>query len=323
MRAEPLRRSIGPGYHDAMNEAMLIFDRALVRRHRERAAAPPGAAPAGAAFTGTASAGVRHGLQDEVAERLTERLDDVRRRFAVALALGTRRALIARRLEARGGTETVIEADMAVGLGGLRPGLNLVCDEEALPFAERSFDLVLSCLDLHWVNDLPGALIQSRRALKPDGLFLGALFGGETLHELRAAFLEAESEHEGGAGLHVSPCVDVRDAGGLLQRAGFALPVVDADRIVLRYADPLSLMADLRAMGEANALRERRRRFLRRSTLGAVCATYRHRFGAKDGTVPATFEVLYLTGWSPHESQQKPLAPGSGQTSLAKVLRGE
>jgi SAM-dependent methyltransferase len=192
-----------------------------------------------------------------------------------------------------------------------------------LPFAERALDLAVSCLDLHWVNDLPGALIQLRRALRPDGLFLGAFFGGETLHELRAAFLEAESEREGGAGLHVSPFVDVRDAGGLLQRAGFALPVVDADRIVVRYDDPLLLMADLRALGEANALRERRRLFLKRSTLGAVCAAYRQRFGAADGTVPATFEVLYLTGWSPDESQRKPLAPGSGQTSLAKALCGE
>lgn len=291
-----------------MTESMAVFDRRLVRRHRQRAAAV---------------SGTHDFLLKEVAGRLVERLDDIRRRFPVALDLGCRDGLLARALAGRGGIETLVQADGAEAFARRCPGLRLVCDEEALPFGPASFDLVLSYLALHWVNDLPGALIQTRRSLKPDGLFLAAMFGGETLRELREAFLKAELEREGGAGLHVSPFADVRDAGALLQRAGFALPVVDADRIVVRYDDPLALMADLRGMGEANAALERRRSFLKRGTLRAACEAYRRMSGDADGRVPATFEVLYLTAWCPHESQPKPLEPGSAGLSLKKALGGE
>jgi SAM-dependent methyltransferase len=193
-------------------------------------------------------------------------------------------------------------------------------DEERLPFAENRFDLVLSCLSLHWVNDLPGALIQIRRALKPDGLFLAAMFGGETGRELRQALAEAEIAVEGGLSPRVSPFAEVRDLGGLLQRAGFALPVVDSDHLTVSYANPLRLMADLRGMGESNAAVERRKQVTRRATLIAAVERYAELFGDSEGRVPATFQVLYLTAWSPHPSQQKPLRPGSAETRLADAL---
>lgn len=288
-----------------MTGSMAVFDRGLVRRHRERAAATIAA----------------HGfLLAEVAERLADRLADVRRGFPKALDLGCHDGALARALAGRGGVETLVQADVSEAFVRRCAGLRVVCDEEALPFGPASFDLVLSCLNLHWVNDLPGALVQARRALKPDGLFLAAMFGGETLRELREAFLRAELAREGGAGLHVSPFADVRDAGALLQRAGFALPVADADRLTVRYDDPLALMADLRGMGEANAALERRRSFLKRGTLIAARESYRRMFADADGRVPATFEVLYLTAWCPHASQPKPLKPGSATVSLKKAL---
>jgi len=189
-----------------------------------------------------------------------------------------------------------------------------------LPFGAGRFDLVLSLLSLHWVNDLPGALAQINRSLKPDGLFLGCLLGGDTLSELRAAWMAAEIEVEGGASPRVSPFVDVRDAGALLQRAGFALPVVDSDVIRVSYGDPLSLMRDLRWMGESNAVRTRRTGFTRRQTLMRAAEIYVERFG-RDGRLPATFQVITLTGWHPDQiAQPQPLRPGSGQQSLADVL---
>jgi len=196
----------------------------------------------------------------------------------------------------------------------------LVADEEALPLADASVDLVLSCTSLHHVNDLPGALIQIRRALKPDGVFLAALFGGATLWQLRQAWLAAEAALEGGASPRVAPFADLADAAGLLQRAGFALPVADSDTITVTYATPLNLMADLRGMGEANALIERRRTPTRRATLWAAAEHYATRFADPDGRVPATFEVLYLTGWAPAASQPQPLKPGSARTRLADAL---
>ncbi len=288
-----------------MNDPAMPFDRRQVRRQRERAAARLEA---------------HDFLLREVAARLAERLDDVRRRFPTALDLGCRGGELARALAGRGGIETLVAADLSEELARRAGGPAVVADEEALPFSEGAFDLVVSSLSLHWVNDLPGTLIQIRRTLRPDGLFLAAMFGGETLHELRSAFLEAEAALEGGAGPRVAPFADVRDMGGLLQRAGFALPVVDRDEITVRYADPLSLMADLRAMGEGNALAGRRRSFTRRGTLLAAAERYRDRFATADGRVPATFQVLYLTAWAPHESQPRPLRPGSGRVSLADVL---
>ena len=200
--------------------------------------------------------------------------------------------------------------------------LRLAADEEALPFAPGCFDLVLSCLSLHWVNDLPGTLVQIRRSLKPDGLLLAALLGGETLYELRAAWMEAELAEEAGAGVHVSPFADVRDAGALLQRAGFALPVTDTERIAVQYADAASLMHDLRGMGETNAALARRPGFTRRATLARMAAVYDSLF-ARQGRIPATFEVVYLTAWAPHESQPKALRPGSAAARLADALGSE
>jgi SAM-dependent methyltransferase len=199
----------------------------------------------------------------------------------------------------------------------------VVADEEFLPFAEGTFDLVLSLLSLHWVNDLPGALLQAHRALKPDGLFLAAMLGGETLYELRACLLQAEGDIAGGVSPRVSPVAELRDVAGLMQRAGFALPVADADTVTVNYKNPLRLLTDLRAMGESNALIERSRAPLRRDVLMRALELYSDRFGYADGRVPATFQVIYLTGWRPHGSQPQPLRPGSAAARLAEALETE
>jgi SAM-dependent methyltransferase len=195
-----------------------------------------------------------------------------------------------------------------------------VADEEALPFAAGCFDLVVSALSLHWVNDLPGALVQIRRCLKPDGLFLAAMFGTGTLAELRQALVQAELEMEAGAGPRVSPFVEVAEAGALLHRAGFALPVADADTVETTYADAPALMLEVRGMGEANAMLGRRKAFTRGRTLARAAALYADGFAAPQGRVRASFEILTLTGWAPHPAQPQPLAPGSAQARLADAL---
>ncbi len=291
-----------------MNDALGPFQRAAVRRHRDRAAR---------------SLPQHEFLLREIGERLADRLDDVNRSFPCALDLGCHHGVLADGLRGRGGVERLVQCELSETLArsaarGGQPAL--VGDEEQLPFAAGSFDLALSLLSLHWVNDLPGCLLQLRQALKPDGLLLAALFGGETLHELRSALLEAESEVEGGASPRVSPFVDLRDAAGLLQRAGFALPVADLDRITVTYPNALALMRDLRGMGEANAVAERRRGLSRRATLLRAAALYEARFAGRDDRLPATFDVIYLTGWAPDESQPKPLRPGSARTPLAEAL---
>ncbi|HUT48587.1 MAG TPA: methyltransferase domain-containing protein [Alphaproteobacteria bacterium] len=293
-----------------------VFDRRTVRRHRDRAAA--------------ASIGGREGgggdfLHREIAGRLVERLDEVRRDFANVLELGCHRGALTGLLAGRSGVETLIAADLspvcvALSTGRRKGAFGVVADEEALPFEPGAFDLVISNLALHWVNDVPGALIQMRRALKPDGLLLAAFLGGATLAELREALMAAELEIEGGASPRVSPFADVRDAGALLQRAGFALPVVDRDRISVSYDSALDLMADLRAMAETNAVAERSTRFTRRQTLLRAAALYQERFGAADGRIAAGFEVIYLTAWAPDAAQPRPLAPGSATGSLADAL---
>jgi SAM-dependent methyltransferase len=197
----------------------------------------------------------------------------------------------------------------------------VAADEEALPFRDCSLDLVVSALALQFVNDLPGTLIQIRRALKPDGLLLAAMIGGDSLSELRAAFAAAESEIEGGVSPRVAPFADLRELGALLQRAGFVLPVTDVDRVTVRYGSPLGLMQDLRRMGATNALVERRRTPLRRRTLQRMMEVYAERFADADGRVRATFDIVWLSGWAPHQSQQQPLAPGSARTRLADALR--
>ena len=289
-------------------EGARVFDRRRVRLNRARAAA------------GFASADF---LVREVADRLADRLDDIRRTFPLALDLGCHRGEFGRALAGRGGIERLIQADLAPEMAVLAGGSAIACDEELLPFAEASLDAVFSCLSLHWVNDLPGALVQIRRALKPDGLFLAALFGGETLVELRQAWLEAESIVEGGASPRVSPFADLRDAAGLLQRAGFALPVADADRLTVTYPSALVLMRELKAMGEANAQVERRHSPTRRDTLAAAAALYQQRFADPDGRVRATFQVIHLIGWAPSVDQPKALRPGSAAQRLAEALGTE
>ncbi|MGH6906002.1 MAG: methyltransferase domain-containing protein, partial [Geminicoccaceae bacterium] len=214
----------------------------------------------------------------------------------------------------------LVQADLAYEMVRRAAGARLVADEEALPFGAGSLDLVLSCFSLHWVNDLPGALAQIRYALKPDGLFLAAMPGGTTLAELREALVRADLEIDGGAAPRVSPFVDVRDAGMLLQRAGFALPLVDVDTITVTYDHPLRLMQELRAMGEANALALRGRAPLKRATLLRACEIYRELFGERDDRVPATFQILMLSGWTPDPGQPQPIRRGSGRINLAEAL---
>jgi SAM-dependent methyltransferase len=282
-----------------------LFDRRAVRRFRARAARHWGSADF---------------LVREVAERLADRLDDVRRKFPLALDLGCRDGVLARTLQGRGGIETLVAMDSAWDFAWRAPAPRLVGEAEALPFKPQSFDLVVSVLDLHHANDLPGALLQLRQILKPDGLLLAALFAGETLAGLRRAWIEAELEEEGGAGIRVAPFADVRDLGALLQRAGLALPVVDSDTVEATYDHPLKLMRDLRAMGESNAAAERRRTFTRRRTLARAIALHAAASARPDGRVAARFEIVTLTAWAPHESQQKPLRPGSATARLADAL---
>jgi SAM-dependent methyltransferase len=281
------------------------FDRATLRRRRDRAAG---------------NLGDFDFLLREVGERLLDRLGDVRRSFPLAADLGCHTGQLAAMLGGRGGIETLVSCDLSERMTAVALPPAIVCDEELLPFADASLDLVLSSFSLHWINDLPGALVQIRRALKPDGLFLAAMAGGETLKELRWALSEAEIAEEGGLSPRVSPVADVRDMGDLLGRAGFALPVADSETITVSYADPLRLLADLRGMGESNAVAERRRTPLRRATLTAAAARYRDRFGDGEGRVPATFQIVYLTGWAPHAQQPKALRPGSARARLADAL---
>ncbi len=279
-----------------------IFDRKLLRARQQRAHA----------------FGAETFLIDRVAAELGERLSVVLRTFERAVDLGTPTDAVRRLLADSGKIATVVSAAPAVGL---RAGaLRVAADEEALPFADGSLDLIVSALALQFLNDLPGTLIQIRRALKPDGLFLAALIGGDSLAELREAFAQAESDIEGGVSPRVAPFADLRELGALLQRAGFALPVVDSDRLTVRYGSVFALMRDLRRMGATNVLTERRRTPLRRATLNRMAEIYAQRFVDPDGRARATFEIAWLSGWAPHESQQKPLKPGSAQARLADAL---
>jgi SAM-dependent methyltransferase len=274
---------------------------------------------------GRAARGYAGFLKARAAGDAVDRLSDILHAFPLALDLGARDGAFARALPgtpAAGRVGTVIEADLCEPMlrGPGRSALRLVADEERLPFKAESLDLVVSLLSLHWTNDLVGALVQIRRALKPDGLFVGSLFGAATLNELRQSLIQAEAEVCGGAGLRVSPFADGYDMAGLLQRAGFALPVSDVDKVVVRYEHPLKLMADLRAMGETNALVDRARKPLSRAVLARAFDIYRERYGLADGRIPATFEILTATGWAPHPSQQQPLKPGSAKMRLADAL---
>jgi SAM-dependent methyltransferase len=284
-----------------MSAGPTIFDRNLLRARQQRARA----------------LGPATFLLDRVATELGDRLAVVLRQFERAVDLGTPTDALRRVLMDSGKVATVVSA--TTGTHGENE-LHVAADEELLPFGGGSLDLVVSALALQFVNDLPGTLVQIRRALKPDGLLLAALIGGDSLAELREAFAQAESEIEGGVSPRVAPFADLRELGALLQRAGFALPVVDSDRLTVRYKSVVDLMQDLRRMGATNILRERRRAPLRRATLQRLTEIYAQRFADADGRLRATFEIAWLSGWAPHESQQKPLKPGGASTRLADAL---
>jgi SAM-dependent methyltransferase len=269
--------------------APVLFDRALLRARQSRAL----------------RLGAATFLVDRVAGDMAERLNAVLREFCEIADIGTPgdglRAPLSERFK------TIAHVDLS--------------EQETLALQPESLDLALSALAFQFVNDLPGVLAQIRRALKPDGLLLAAMIGGETLTELRQSFAAAEAEREGGVSPRVAPFADLRDVGSLLQRAGFALPVTDVDRIVVRYDNAFALMADLRRMGATNVLFERRRTPTRRATLLRMAQIYGERFADADGRIRATFDVIWLSGWAPHESQQQPLRPGSAKASLAEAVR--
>jgi SAM-dependent methyltransferase len=271
------------------NTAPVLFDRALLRARLDRAQ----------------RGGPVMFLLDRVAEDMADRLQAVTREFSDAADIWTPGTALEAVLRGRCKSTRHIGSD----------------DSEILPIEPQSLDLAVSALAFQFVNDLPGTLAQIRRALKPDGLLLAAMIGGDTLTELRQSFAAAEAECEGGVSPRVAPFADLRDIGALLQRAGFALPVADVDRIVVRYDNAFALMQDLRRMGATNILIERRRTPTRRATMLRMAQIYRERFADPDGRIRATFDVIWLSGWAPHESQQKPLRPGSAKASLEAAVK--
>lgn len=298
-------------------DGISVFDRRVVRLHRNRAAR---------------SAAPVDFLLRTAASSLVERLQDIKRDFALALDLGCHWGEVAEALAEAGGFDSgagtriaaLVQTDMAPRMARRAAEANgwltLATDEEALPFSAQTFDLVVSNLSLHWVNDLPGALWQIRTALKPDGAFLATMLGGETLHELRVILMEAELVVTGGVSPRVSPVVDLREAAGLMQRAGFALPVADSDRVTVTYDSVFGLFADLRGMGETNAGINRNLAPPPRRFWSEVARLYQERHAGTDGRVKATFQVISLLGWAPDDSQQRPLRPGSARSRLADAL---
>lgn len=283
-----------------------LFDRSLLARRLDRAAKDF----AQASF-----------LRERAIEDLLHSLSGINRHFDVALEVGARDGAFRRELAtspAAGKVGVLIESDLSEGFAGSQP--RLVMDEEQLPFGDESLNLVVSTLALHTANDLPGVMVQIRRALKPDGLFIASLFGGETLKELRGCLMDAELEVRGGYGPRIAPFAEGPDLIDLLRRTGFNMPVVDSDRVVVSYEHPLKLMADLRAMGESNVLIDRPRKGLNRAIVTRASELYFERFADNEGRTPATFEIITLSGWKPHESQQKPLRPGSARMRLADAL---
>lgn len=290
----------------APNSQNTIFDRELLLSFRRRAFR---SATSGADF-----------LLRRTAEDLADRIDAVERRFPVAVDLAGHTGLAADIIARSGKADQVIRVEQSEEfLTGPYPAI--VGDDELLPLKPGSVDLIVSLMSLHTTNDTPGAMIQISRALKPDGLFLAALSGSGTLGELRESLLQAEIELTGGASPRVYPFPDVRDVGGLLQRAGFALPVTDVENITVRYDSLFNLMADLRSMGMQNILHDRSRKPVPRQLFFRAAEIYAERFSDPDGRIRATFSTIWLSGWSPHESQQKPLKPGSAKVSLADALK--
>ncbi|HMM92798.1 methyltransferase domain-containing protein [Bradyrhizobium sp.] len=269
--------------------APVLFDRALLRTRLDRAQR-----------NGPATF-----LLDRIREDFDDRLQAVTRSFADVADIWTPGDLLRKPLAGRFRSIVRVDADAS----------------EILPLQPESLDLAVSALALQFVNDLPGVLAQIRRTLKPDGLLLAAMIGGDTLTELRQSFAAAEAECEGGVSPRVAPFADLRDIGGLLQRAGLALPVTDVDRVVVRYDSAFALMADIRRMGASNILIERRRAPTRRTTMLRMAQIYGERFADADGRIRATFDVIWLSGWAPHESQPKPLRPGSAKASLEAAVK--
>lgn len=281
-----------------------LFDSDLVRQRRLRAARE---AASGADF-----------LMRHVCDDLAERLSAVERRFGVAVDLFSGSGIPAETLAGSGKIGQVVRIETDRELLGGRTGM--VAPPETLPLQPESIDLAVSLLSLQETNDTPGMLIQTRRALRPDGLFLAAMAGQGTLAELKESLLAAETEMAGGASPRVAPFADVREVGALLQRAGFALPVADVDQLTVRYDSMFHLMRDLRAMGATNPLSARSRRPATRGLFARAAEVYAERFSDPDGRVRATFSILWMSGWAPHASQQQPLRPGSAKVSLASVL---
>jgi len=287
-----------------MSSPPRLFDRALRRLRLDRTAKQWRAADF---------------LHRRAADDAADRLSAILRRFALAVELSAAPGLMADRTS-REQVPTWLQAGPSEARLSTIKGPRLVVDDERLPFGEASLDLVISRLALHWTNDLVGALVQMRRALRPDGLFIGSMLGGSTLTELRQSLLIAESDLGLGSGPRVSPFADGFDGAALLQRAGFALPVADLDRVTVRYTHPLKLMADLRAMGETSVLTDRPSAPLTRKVLMRAADVYSERFALPDGRISATFEIVTLTGWAAHASQQTPLRPGSAKMRLADAL---
>ncbi|PBL02929.1 S-adenosyl-L-methionine-dependent methyltransferase [Armillaria gallica] len=281
-----------------------VFDRKAKQLQRDRAAAKDG---------GKSSATVDY-VRDEVADRLLERLEDIKRRFSTILDLGSGPGHFARLLGPENATRCIMiessektlyrDPDTTFQV----PVERIHADEEELlqVIEPNSQEAIVSCLSLQWINDLPGMLVQINKALRPDGLFLGAMFGGETLFELRTSLQLAEVDREGGISPHVSPMTDTRDVSNLLGRAGFTLLTVDIDEVKVAYPSMWELMDDLRDMGESNAIIGRRH-FIHRDTLTAASAIYKELHGNEDGTVPATFQVIFMIGWKPDPSEAKPV----------------
>ena len=290
--------------------AMQVFDRAILRQRRNRAA------DEFADFDF---------LYQAVGDQLIDRLDTVRKDLPVIADLGAGTSTLAKTLRHRKGTQTVINLDMSPAMAARARGLAVVADEDLLPFKPHSLDAVVANLSLHWVNDLPGALAQIRMALKPDGVFLAAVMGGDSLHELRESLQEAEMAVRGGVSPRVSPLIDMHDMSALMQRAGFALPVVDRDTISVDYASPFRLMHDLRGMGATNATLHRDRTPVPRQMMLETARIYADKFPAEDeeGGVSATFDIIYVIGWAPAASQPQPLKPGSATARLADALGSE
>lgn len=291
-----------------MRETSVLFDRSLIRRRNRR----------------TLAAGYTGFLLERAVEDLADRLGAVLRKFPLAVDIGTIRDDACRMLKEAGFVEEVVRLAPVVtsGRDTHAPGyVEVVGDEEALPFVAEKFDLAVSLLSLQGVNDLPGTLIQIKRLLKADGLFVGCLLGGNTLIELRNVLMQAETEIEGGISPRVAPFADIRDIGALMQRAGFALPVIDTEPLCVRYDNLFGLLRDLRGMGMTNTLAERRRTGMRLATLMRAAELYAEQFSDADGRICASFDLVWLLGWAPHESQQKPLARGSARINLSDAIK--